>query len=303
MKKIKKHTIFFKITAILLIGLFLSSNVYPAVTLKIPNFFKATLAPEIHITKASLKEKIYAKRLILEEDAADYYIREQIKHEIALFNNNEEEWRQENVKDLDLADSAYKGLISNNVGLTKVVLVSITDLLKHLGQSAHVGLRGEHYGNIPVVYIDSCFFDDPLNVIQKHEIDEILQWEDLRCNILHLATRAEMREWIEKHVDSLGDDIYQLQGSFYEGCNSARDISKRIHDKSYPLGEIYEKIDLNTAVDFEYIYDLLTIYGYKLDEESNNVNIAAHVKPQTVSSDEVVQFLQNDLYNFFFGNM
>ena len=43
--------------------------------------------------------------------------------------------------------------------------------------------------------------------------------------------------------------------------------------KSIIIDNLYAKVNVDKDVDFAYIRDMLTRYSYKLDEESNNVNI------------------------------
>jgi len=288
----QKHNIWFKTIAIVIVCTLVIADIAWAAP-DARRCAKNTLSPPLRVTRDDHKEqfalKAYKKYLV-EEDAADEYIKGQIEHEIDVFvqqegslSKGEAKWRGERTRPLRISDPALKGKIDYrdyDLGdLDTVMLVSVTGILRNLGQFAHVGLRGRHYG-MPVIYIDSRFFKDAENTIQRHDIDEIILWENLRRNILNIhiegndeEARALMRQWL---IDHINDDIDsadpRLDGTEYAGWSSRR-IAKHFDEISWPLDILYEQIDLDVDIDYDYINSLLTIYRF--DEESADVHIAA----------------------------
>lgn len=269
------------------------------------------LAPHIQLTEVEFKERFKAVEFLLGHNAANAYLKEQIGIDKSVLGKA---WDIQRIKKLDIKDPSIRGNIDYSVdGLDSVVLVSVTGLLANTGQFAHVGLSGKDYDGVTVIYIDSQFFNDKSNTIQKHDIDEILQWENLR-NILHKKEKSEMRSWIIEHC-SLPDE--KLKGTVYEGLTS-RQIAKKFHERSYYIDSIYkshvDKIDFS----YEYINLMLSLYGG--DEESKDVNIAAKKPPTsepsldmnnvTASRKEVLEYLENnqefsilDTVSSYFGTM
>lgn len=272
----KKHRIMIKFATWVFVCLFLINDMAWAQGM---GSDPMTLAVSSEMSDPELKEKVMAMQFLLAEDGADKYIQEQIAREKddKVFGKN---WASSRTELIDIDDPMFRGLISYSViGLESVMLVRIAGLFSSTGQPAHVGLSGKDYGDVPVIYIDSALSNTPDRCIQKHDIDEILQWESLRVNILHIGMRYNMRQWIIKHIN-IPDD--ELKDTKYEGMTS-RQIAKQFHESSYPLETLYKKIKVagdvgdktaDTYFNYDYIRQMLTLYGQ--DKDSENVNIAAH---------------------------
>ena len=185
-------------------------------------------------------------------------------------------WEELKVKDLDIYnDESINGNIQKIIpGLLAVKLVSLNGLLSHTGQFAHVGLSEKDYDGIPVIYIDSLFFDSPNRSIIKHEIDEIILWEDLRVNIIH-KERNEMREWIKTNIDE------------------AKTHAKRIHELSYDLAEFMSFFDLDDEhvyFNYDYIIDMFERY---LQYESIDINISSNAPTGESSDEEIFDYFRS----------
>lgn len=244
-----------------------------------PDFSESTLAVKSLLTEESFKEQFKAREFLLAKEGAHEYIRTQVDNEMRIFGKG---WKNHRSEIIDLDDLKTRGRIAYDVrGLHSAVIIRLAGLLASTGQYAYVELDGaeKEFKGMPTIYIDSMFANTPNEAIQKHEIDEILQWENLRVNILHIGTRREMGEWIVRNIDKLDpdDDISNqlLKGTKYAGCKSSREIAKLIHKDSFPLDFLYENEYVDDLdFDYGYIGTMLSLYGR--DKESKQLNIAAH---------------------------
>ncbi|MBF0216972.1 MAG: hypothetical protein HQL30_08280 [Candidatus Omnitrophica bacterium] len=232
------------------------------------------LAPELSLSDTEFRERFLAKEFMLSHHAVNIFIKEQIEKEKAFLGDGL--WNKIKVKDLDIYnDPALRGNVLTRVeGLSNVKLVSVDGLLAHTGQFAHVGLSGKNYGGVPAIYIDSDFFDWN-KIIIKHEIDEIIQWENLRANVLGLS-REGMREWIKSRTRAPEPAISNEQCRRYglpglEGLNSIG-IAKIIHNGSSSLDELFRFFDFDAAstyFNYDYISDMFRRYQHLAGEDVN----------------------------------
>ena len=274
------HSLVFKAVSIILLQAFLVSNIvwaYPETN----NPTKATLAAYTNITEDEFKEMFRSKEFLLAKEGTYEYIRTQVDTEKKIFGKD---WKNRRTEVVAINDLKTRGRIIYDVrGLHSVVLIRVAGLLSCTGQPAYVELDGEEeYKGMPTIYIDSMLTNTPDKAIQRHEIDEILQWENLRVNILHIKSRESMYKWIVRNIDELDpdDDISRrlLEESEYADCNSSRAIAKKIHKKSYPLDSLYdEKYVASLDFDYAYINTMLSLYG--TGNKSRHLNIAAHAQP------------------------
>lgn len=271
-----KHSIWIKTIAMVVVCLFLVNDIsWAQSSAHIAQ--KNTLATPTEIPDPEFREKFKAMEFLLAHDVVNGYIKIQIEKEKTILSKD---WEKQKTRTIDLNNLRMRGRIKYAVkGLESVMLVSVTGLLSHTGQFARVGLSGKDYGGVPVIYIDSQFFNDSRNIILKHDIDEILQWESLRVNILRIEDKAGMRQWIKEHINSTDE---RLNDTEFEGKN-ARQIAKIFHNQSYSLSSLYKNYADKIDFDYEYITLMLSLYG--LDEESKDVNIAAHHEEKKIYSE------------------
>ena len=239
---------------------------------------ESTLAAYTNLTENEFKEMFKAKEFLLAKEGVHEYIRTQVDEEKGICKKD---WKKRRTEVVNLDDLRIRGRIGYDVrGLHSAVFIRVAGFLASTGQPAYVELNGEEeeFEGMLTVYIDSMLTNTPDKAIQKHEIDEILQWENLRINILHISTREKMYEWIVKNIDKLDldDDISGrlLEESEYAECKSSRQIAKKIHKNSYPLDFLYDN-EFVDSLDFDYSYigKMLSLYG--TDERSGHLNIAA----------------------------
>ena len=257
----------FKLTAAIVVAVFALNTAAAAETISY-NFAKEeALAAPTGLAQPEFREKFQIAAFLLSHEAVNKYIAGQIEKENGILGGS---WEERNTRKINLKELLVPVPGEEGAGaVTSVTVVSVTGLLKHTGQFAHVGLRGEHYGGTAVIYIDSRFFNDPDQAIEKHEIDEIVQWEGLRAGLLRLANKEEMRQWIKEHIDSTDE---RLNGTELEG-KTARQIARILHNRSYRIDYLYGRYLERADFDYDYIATALALYGP--DSTSKDVNIAA----------------------------
>lgn len=278
-KKLK--TVIFKVISAIVIFAFLANTIVWAN----PDLLEAshtTLSAYSKVGNKDFKERFKIQSSLLMHEGVNAFIEKQIKLEKKILGKR---WGQERTCEVNMHDRNIHGNIIRNIeGLDSVVFVKVTGLLAHTGQFAHVGLRGKNSGGIPTIYIDSSYYYKAKQALMKHELDEVILWEDLRVNLLQID-RDEMRTWIKTHITT--PDI-KLKGTIYQGLNSKK-IAREIHNSSFDVEEIYKFVDNEAGFDYAYINKLITLYG--VDEYSVDVNIAAGNKKKydsKVTSDKKV---------------
>jgi len=234
---------------------------------------KATLAPYTQMGEREFMEKVAAGEFLLGHGGVNQYIREQIKREQEIFGPG---WWEDRVEFCSIGNDIIRSrdYVDFDVrGLKSVAIVKVAGLYANTGQPEHVGLSGSHYGGIPVIYIDSMYANTPDRSIQKHAVDEILQWERLRKEILHI-NKDKMRKWIKRHINEPSD---MLQGTEYQGRTS-RELARTFHETAYPIEKnLFREFPYSSKFfNLSYINDMLFRYG--LDSEAKDVNIAAHTQ-------------------------
>jgi hypothetical protein len=235
----------------------------PARSLNIPY---DTLAPFSEIDTIEFKEKFVMQSFLLAHEAVNCFIKEQIKKEKEEYAS--ENWAKIRTEVRDLEQNDF---------LERVVIVKITGLLKHTGQFGHIGLSGKDYSGLPVIYIDSAFYNSFDNAVYRHEIDEFLKWQEFRVIHLNIQNREEMRGWIKDHIDKPDK---KLEGTDFENM-SARSIAEKFHKEAFPLDLVYEQINIsNHEFDFSYIKELFTRYG--LDAGDVDINLAGKFFPDNI---------------------
>ncbi len=262
----------FKAMALLLTCLFIVNDIGWAQLSGSHLSKSTTLAPTTQLTRVDFKEKFKIRAYLLAHDAVNKYIKDQVEREIKVLG--QKDWQRRKTALLDVNSKRERGSTKNivvNMG-GPVKLISVTGLLRNTGQCAHVGLSAKDYKNISsVIYIDSQFFDRSLaqdSSLSRHEVDEIIQWEDLRINILKLE-KTRMRQWIKDHIDSSDE---RLNSTRYESLTS-RQIAKLFHVNSYSIDSLYERFVTTYDFNYEYMDTMLSLYG--IDEGNSDVNIAA----------------------------
>ncbi|MCK5450524.1 MAG: hypothetical protein KAI70_02015, partial [Candidatus Omnitrophica bacterium] len=265
-------------------------NTVSFASMKVKNISKTTLSPEIQLTQDIFKEKFQTMSFLLAHPAVNKYIREQIEKEQSILK---ERWIKERIEKIYVNNNPrIRGNIKYNVeGLDSIIVVKVAGLLAHTGQFAHVGLGGKDYDGVTVAYVDSVFFNKADNALIRHEVDEALQWDNLRTNILGLQTKQEMRDWIKSNIDTLNEDSkIKLKDTPYKNCKDSRDIAKIIHESSFDITALYELVDFDEDFNYtsdsnheeletpktfayDYIIDMFTLYG--LAGKAGDVNIAA----------------------------
>jgi len=295
------HSFWFKTIAIGLVCLF----AFNSISWSLP---KSTLAAYTNLTEDEFKEMFKAKEFLMAKEGAHEYIRTQVDKEKQAFGKD---WKKHRTETVDLDDLKTRGHIEYDVrGLHSAVFVRVSGLLASTGQPAYVELNGEEeeFKGMLTIYIDSTLTNTPNKAIQKHEIDEIFQWENLRINILHIPTRGRMYEWIVRNIDELDRDdeisCKLVEESEYADCKSSRAMAKEIHKKSYSLDSLYDD-EFVDSLDFDvtYINTMLSLYG--TDEESKHKNIAAQKqKKKKISKLELPNWINKAAQKkqaFFFG--
>jgi len=222
-----------------------------------PNTYKqrgveasSDLAPPLAVNEDEFREKFRTKSFLLAHEAVNRHIREQIEKITAVKG-------EEGVK-------KKPGTINVAGDEVTVEIIAVPLLLRRTGQFAHVGL-GRQYGK-PVIYIDETLFDDK-DIIQ-HELDEISYWETYRVQTLDSLDSRQMRTWIRGHL------------------TEAKELARRFHEKSHDLEALHNKYADIINFDYEYIGLMLDLYG--IDEDSDDINIAAKKKASRKSKKKEV---------------
>ncbi|MDD5440225.1 MAG: hypothetical protein PHS37_08580, partial [Candidatus Omnitrophica bacterium] len=233
-----------------------------------------TLAVPTALPDPEFREKFALGEFLFSFEGIKIYIEEQVGREKDIFAAEWKERRTEVVGDIYPWRGRIKG--SKIKGLQSVTFIKVAALLASTGQAAMADLTGElktsaEFG-MPVIYIDSMLASTPDRCIQRHEIDEILQWEYFRARVLGIADKKGMAAWIRKYIDCADDS---LKGTDYEGLN-ARQIAKMFCGYAYPLRDLYERLGRSTELDHRYIPEMLSLYGN--DEKGAYVNIAGRAK-------------------------
>lgn len=246
-----------------------------------------SLAVPSQLSQEDFKRRVAAEHSVLMHRAANKAIKRLIEADKRIFG---ERWEKDRTGTLNVRDAAVSGHIKSAIeSFEKAMLVKVTDLFKRTGQFAHVGLSGRYevdgtvrsYG-MPVIYVDAFYYHKADQAALKHELDELVQWEELRSAIAKASgisrRDVDMRSWIKSHIKA---DDTKLLGTKYGGMN-AQEIARRIHAFSYPLQQLYAMAAFGKdkppalIADYDYIRDLYERYA---EEEGRDVNIAAADEP------------------------
>ena len=263
-----------KTTAIVVVCLFTANNLAWA---QPSDLNTATLAPPLRAADLKFRDKYILCEFALSLEGAKHYINEQVGSEKNIFKNAWARRRTETIQ--NIYDPLTRGRIRGRVdGLRSVVFVRVAGLLSSTGEAAFVDLIGEidaskEFGGLPVVYIDSILSDTPDRCVQKHEIDEIIQWEDFGQNVLGIDTNGDMAAWIRRHLEFADENLEQTD---YKGLNAIQ-IAELFHGYSYPLRDLYSYLknaaDKGSAeLDHKYISEMLHRYPA---EKTEGIKIAA----------------------------
>jgi len=246
------------------------------------------LAAPTKIPDINFKKRVLARLAVLTNPGVNEFIRNQILEEKAI-SGSTRKWVDDRTDVVDIVnDRSLRGYITYDVdGFSSVVIVKIKGLFRHTGQFGHVGLSGEEYlndlrelgeldddgpGGIPVMYVDDYYYDKADKALIRHELDEILQWENLRVS--HLGkTRKEMRDWIInsfEQADSLLDSEPGLKGK------TSQALDEMFDEGAWPLEDLYKLVDaeLDKLLDFASIRRLVEKYS----GTESNINIAGKRK-------------------------
>ncbi|MBU1894837.1 MAG: hypothetical protein KJ983_03375, partial [Candidatus Omnitrophica bacterium] len=288
-----KTRLFVKALSVVLIQVFFLSNVVLA-DAKINQSYaiESTLATYTEIPDPKFQEKVMAMEAVLMHPAENHFLKEQIKKEQSDFKAQyKSEWRKKWTEERTFIASIdddmpeIKGLITNDVAHLKTVkIIRVNDVLKKTGQFAHVGLveKDEEENSIPngmpVIYVDNEYYEKVNRAVLKHEVDEIIQWEQLRFELTQIYgmnfDSTAMRSWIIDHAEKVDE---KLTGEC-RGLTSV-EISKKFHEKAFSLDDLLKEVipsreELSKYVDFNYIKKLYALFK---DEEGKDVNISASV--------------------------
>ena len=279
-----RHKILIKIISLVLVCLFLINDIAWAAPADYFTPKKSTLAAPTELFDPEFREKVMFCQFRVSVEALMRHLNEQLEKEKGIFKDKWKEHRTQIVE--DIYDPSISGRTKGRVeGLRSVAFVKSAGLMAATGQMAWVDLNCEletskEFGGIPVVYIDSMLCNTSDKCVQKHEIDEILQWEYFRTNVLSIKDKKDMAGWIRDHINSSDEKLDKTE---YKGLNS-RQIAKLFCGYSYPLKILYEKMnnskdfDYHREVfDYKYIWELVHMYG--TDGKSAGVNIAAQGTP------------------------
>lgn len=266
-----RYSILFRPIAAVLVCLFVINDIAWAQDSFVPKY--STLAPATQLSEPEFREKTVFAQFLLSVDALRKHINAQVEREINDVFKTTAEWKKHRTHVIDdIYDSAIRGRIKGRVGgLRSVVFVKMAGFLASTGQAAFVDLTGQieaskEFNGLPVVYIDSMLCNTPDRNYQRHEIDEILQWENFRIHVLHIDDKKAMARWIRSHI------------------SSAHQTAKIFCGYSYPIRNIDSEVRRTTDFDYEYIRMMLQMYG--TDERSIHLNVAAQDSSQRFDASE-----------------
>lgn len=244
---------------------------------------KDSLAVSSKLADDDFKRRFAARASVLEHPALNEAIRDMIKADKKIFG---EQWERDRTGEVDPGSAIVRGNIKPAPGsVKKVKVVKVTGLFRKTGQFAHTGLSGRyeadgavHSYGMPVIYVDAFYYGKSADAVLRHEIDEVLQWDELRSIIAEAygveASGVDMRRWIKEHITEADRRLY---GTKYGG-SGALDIARRIHNASYNLHGLYKAAGLEDGkalsrlVDYDHIRRLHSLYA---DWDSRDVNISA----------------------------
>lgn len=263
-----KNTVLRKTVAIGIVCLFIINDLARAYPSEPKD---AALAPPLRTADPKFRDKYVLGEFSLSLEGVKHFISAQVEKEKGVFQNA---WMRHRVEAVNnIYDPSSTGRITGRVdGLRSVIFVRVSALLSSTGKAAFVDLIGgveasREFGGIPVVYIDSTLSDTPDKCIQRHEIDEIIQWEDFRQNVLGIGSNRQMAGWIRRHLDSADE---KLNHTDYKGL-SAIQIAELFHGHSYPIRDLYAYLkntdDKGSAeLDHGYISAMLQNYPVAVTE-------------------------------------
>ncbi|MCX5668036.1 MAG: Mpv17/PMP22 family protein, partial [Candidatus Omnitrophica bacterium] len=245
------------------------------------------LSPRSQLTEPEFLQKFALGQFQLSMEGVRNYVDEQLKRERdeKIFGKD---WKAHRSEIIDINDTPLGGKLYGKVrGLEQVVFIKLSGLLAFTGQLAWYDLTGgseiaKEFGGLPIVVIDSMYCNAPDKCVQKHEIDEILQWEDFRVNVLHISTVQGMGDWIRKYLDP-GSTDPGLNDTEYKGMTSRR-IAELFCGCAYPVRDLHKRIaeevyanDPNRKAHFDiaHINKMLAMYPAS---ETKGVNVAAKAK-------------------------
>ncbi|MDP2928535.1 MAG: methyltransferase [Candidatus Omnitrophota bacterium] len=244
--------------------------------------FAWALSPRSQLAEPEFLQKFALGQFQLSMEGVIHYVDEQVKRERdeKVFGKR---WAWHRTETININNTHLGGRLYGRVrGLEQVVFIKLSDFLASTGQLAWVDLTGEtqaakEFGGLPVIFIDSMYCNVPDKCVQRHEVDEVLQWEYFRVNVLRIATMRGMGSWIRKHLDIADPELDETE---YKGMTS-RQISELFCGYSYPVRELYKKIakevyandlDRKLYFDLAHINKMLQMYPA---ESAKGVNIAA----------------------------
>ncbi len=297
-------SITYKILTIIFAASLLTGEISWALPIDCNSSRSSTLAPKTRLFEDQFRENFALGQFLLSGEAAKKFVTKQVNDEI---DSLKDEWMNHRVRKVDLTGSSlhpadinsyhYSGNIKwAGVEPASVVFVKLAGLFASIGQPAWVDLFGEletskHFGGLTVVYIDSMYADMPDPCVERHEIDEVLQWEFLRIKELGINNRGEFLEWLLKHMDSPDENI--PADSYFCGMTS-RQIAKTFHEHAYSLAGFYakfkelygenEKTD-DRFFDYGNLQTMAQMYGF--DRDSRYPNIAAADRSAKAATNEI----------------
>ena len=284
---LSKYTdsILFKAIALVLVCLFIANDIAWAAPQDHYASKSATLAPPTQVYDPEFRTKFALGQFRLATEGVKHYIKEAIERLDQVFKDSKEGWKKYRTEYIDINNTPLGGRIYGKVrGLESVVFVKLPGFFASTGQYSWIDLccemeSSKEFGGIPVIYIDSMYCNTSDKCIQRHEIDEILQWEDFRINVLHISDKEKMGFWIGDHISEADSE---LQGTIYEGMNSCH-IAELFYGYSYPLRSLDEVSKESADFDYKYIQDMLRMYPVAT---SRRVNIAAHAEERSAPNEQ-----------------
>ncbi|MCX5667209.1 MAG: glycogen/starch synthase, partial [Candidatus Omnitrophica bacterium] len=253
----ERYSVLFRIITLSVIFLFLWNDLSFA------------LAPKLGLTQEQFQNEYLLKSFLLSHQAVNKYISRQIDPSrlIKIDVTKLEGHRSDKVV-VEIGSIMDK---------QEIGIVAIEGLLKNTGQLAHIGLGVRN--DVPVIYIDKLYFHD--ETVIGHEKEKIAGWEKFRR--LKGFDYRQMRSWIKEHINKPDRAEKKTSRQIAEEINAASRNRKSIESLYARIKQKYKNFiagdrrsDARALLDMANMYELYREAGYLLDENSKDINIAAH---------------------------
>jgi len=254
---------------------------------------RSTLAAPTKMDREQTRKEFMLRASALTNAGVGAYISDEIKKYQGLNPNG---WRDGGrVQEVDITEAGrlarnFRGNEASIAGFDRIKVIRIDDLFKKTLQFAHLGLQEKDDngvvipGSMPVIYIDSQYFEHPDtdNAAMKHEIDEAIQAYKFRLALENQAAfnaqgadtpKVDIRKWINDHM-AIGDTTLPAP---YANLK-ASEIWEKFHTNAYDLKALYDFVKAGDPDAFTQFVDLdylETLYNDRNQEDQPTINIAA----------------------------